>query len=556
MTTHLVLPEDPGAAHNTTHVAQVLYGDGVRSSLLERLELDRASKKALADFKHTPEPLLDSWVAYRRLMASTRPGDTVVLSDWRGLGGVFALAQWSLPSEERRVVITVAADSACLHWLEVGGTVDDLPMPLASQVDWEVAQYQWSHQVVSPSGRALELLGAMAPGELVATTGEPSRQVEDLSLIWAPEPVGRRSRSGAILRALTSLQQSRLLVSESDEEDHVWAGTSWEALRHSRAVLGERVARSRAPLNPTVIVLGNPFDVPRRLTAEQVAAGTPVVVPARSPAAARWPSAPTWDDTEQLVAALLGEQSPPSPATLPIPKPRAPSPDRARRISVGIPVFRDVRFLDECLTSVLEQEVEPTEILIVDDGSASEEVDAVLDEMRSKDSRVRILQGEHRGVCVTRNRALAAMTGDAFLFVDSDDVLEPTFLARCAEVMRTDDRLLAVATWTRFFGAYEGIEAKPPFDARVGSRENPIISTAALVDMQVREMGIRFAPDLAFLYCEDWHFWSQIVAAGGRMGLVPEPLIRHRVHQSSGGFMRTDLALAIGKARAVEPLRR
>jgi hypothetical protein len=73
--------------------------------------------------------------------------------------------------------------------------------------------------------------------------------------------------------------------------------------------------------------------------------------------------------------------------------------------------------------------------------------------------------------------------------------------------------------------------------------------------MAVRDKGIRFAEDLAFLYCEDWHFWSQIVAAGGRFGLVPEPLARHRVHPSSGGYLRTELAHAIGRSRATEPLR-
>ena len=148
------------------------------------------------------------------------------------------------------------------------------------------------------------------------------------------------------------------------------------------------------------------------------------------------------------------------------------------------------------------------------------------------------------------------MTGDSFLFVDSDDVLASTFLSSCARSLSEDGTLWAVATWTEFFGAYEGIEAKPPFDARVGLRENPIISTAALVDMGAREAGIRFEPDLAFVFCEDWHFWSQIIAAGGRFGLVPEPLARHRVHETSGGNLRTELAYALGKSRATEPLTR
>ena len=149
---------------------------------------------------------------------------------------------------------------------------------------------------------------------------------------------------------------------------------------------------------------------------------------------------------------------------------------------------------------------------------------------------------------------IGAMTGDSFLLVDADDVLESGFIEHTAAALRNDDRLWAAATWTRFFGAYEGVEAKPPFDARVGLRENTIVSTAALIDMQAREEGIRFEPDLAFLFCEDWHFWSQIVAAGGRFGLVPEPLANHRAHESSGGYLRTDLAHAIGKTRATEPL--
>ena len=205
---------------------------------------------------------------------------------------------------------------------------------------------------------------------------------------------------------------------------------------------------------------------------------------------------------------------------------------------------------------MLTQDLEPVEVIIVDDGSKSENVDRALASWVRRDGRVRLLENPHRGVCVARNSALEEMAGDSFVFVDSDDVLAPTFLSSCARSLDRDGTLWAVATWTEFFGAYEGIEAKPPFDARVGQRENPIISTAALVDMRVREAGIRFEPDLAFVFCEDWHFWSQIIAAGGLFGLVPEPLARHRVHATSGGYLRTELASALGKSRATEPLTR
>lgn len=555
---HLVVPSDARAARNLEAVAQARYGDDLSRLTLYGIALDPASERDLQEFEHTPEPLLDSWVAHRKLMAATSPGDTVVMSDWRGLGGVFALTQWSLPEDRRRTVVTVAADSACLTMLHVAGTIDDLPMPLASQIDWEVTQYTWSHEVLTPSPLALDLLAGIGVehGSLVAPEPEASSPVTGSSLVWAPDPVSRRSRTGDVLRAVTSVPGAQAVVSTVDEDDGVWTGTTWDALRHVRAVLDSRVSRGDAPDRPSVIVIGDPFSVPDPEVSRMVAEGVPVVVPAGSAAAERWPGAPAWSDSDGVAAALQGETKA-SPARQERPAShRSPSPGRASRISVGIPVFRDVRFLAECLDSVLAQEAEPAEIVIVDDGSESPEVDSALEEAARRDPRVKVIRAEHRGVCVARNAALEAMTGDAFLFVDSDDVLDPAFLARCQEMLRSDDRLMAVATWTRFFGAYEGIEAKPPFDARVGARENPIVSTAALVDMRARDLGIRFAPELAFLYCEDWHLWSQIVAAGGRFGLVPEPLVGHRVHPSSGGFLRTELAQAIGRARATAPLRR
>jgi GT2 family glycosyltransferase len=283
-----------------------------------------------------------------------------------------------------------------------------------------------------------------------------------------------------------------------------------------------------------------------------------MLVVRRGVAAAMWPEAATWETADDLAAVLAGD--PPS-ATIPTSRwtgpsePDPPDESRARRVSEGVPVFGDVRFLDECVESILAQDQPPHEVVLIDDGSVSVAVDTALAAWRDAvPDVVRIDRQPNRGVCVARNRMIESMTGDAFLLVDQDDVLDSRFISSTAQALRQDRSLWAVAAWTEFFGDYEGIEAKPPFDRRVGVRENPIVSTAALVDIAVRDRGIRFSPDLAFLCCEDWHVWSQIIAAGGRMGLVPEPLIRHRVHRASGGFQRTELAHRVGRARAIEPL--
>ena len=567
MTIRVVATDDGRAAASLDHVVRLLDLSGHTVVTITWTELakrlDRASRQAEARFKHTPEPLLESWRVARRLTEITDPGDVVLISDHRGLGGIFALDQAAAEPTSRRQLWTVAADSTFLELRLVAGTHMGLPMPLESEVDWEIVQYQRSDRVIATSLRAIDELATIAvKAELVGQheeRGGPSVRI-DATEIWAPGPVSRRNQSGVILRALTSIPGGRIILSDDDRDDGIWSGTTWEALRHSREVLGDRVQRqSVPPTTPSTIIIGDPFAPPAPEIAELRATGIPVLVPEGSVAQVAWPDAPAWGDTNELASFFAGDSNIKRGTR------RAPiSVDKTDviaehgqplAVSVGVPVFRDVRFLTECVDSILAQELPPVEVLLIDDGSASGDVDLVFAELKNRDPRIRSVTTQHRGVCAARNAALDQMNGDAFLFIDSDDILEPTFITRCAQMMRASSDLWAVATWTEFFGDYEAIEAKPPFDERVGLRENPIISTAGLVDMTVRDKGIRFAEDLAFLYCEDWHFWSQIVAAGGRFGLVPAPLVKHRVHPSSGGYLRTELAHAVGRSRATEPLR-
>ncbi len=511
-------------------------------------------------FAATPEPLIESWRVAQRIDASTEPGDTVVIVDRDGIAGVFALEQaMRLPFARKRSVV-VAAESTFFKYRSHAATASGLPPHDTSAVDWELASYRFADLVITPSNwvkHQLEIMGVNATLMDVGTDSGRAK-IDAVTRIWLPEPVVRSSRSGSILRAINmaDIDVSTIVVCDDDGDDDVWVGTTWDALDGIRLVHRSQIVRSNEGGDVSLIILGDRTAVPQKQVIERVSAGTPIVVPEGSTAASLWPAAPVWRDTDDLVAVLEGrsESSRPGASVTELAIPEKPSdPTRATRISVGVPVFRDTRHLDACLESILDQTVAPVEILIYDDGSNLESVDVALESWMERDDRVRVMRGPNRGVCVARNRMLEEMVGDAFVLVDADDVLHPTFLKKTSDALKANPDVVAVATWTRFFGTYEAVEGKPPFDARVGRRENPIISTCVLVDMSVRDRGVRFAPDLAWLFCEDWHVWSQIVADGGMFGLIPEPLAMHRVH-SSGGHRRTDLAYSLGKARATELL--
>lgn len=86
--------------------------------------------------------------------------------------------------------------------------------------------------------------------------------------------------------------------------------------------------------------------------------------------------------------------------------------------------------MKDTLESVLQQDFEDYEVIVVDDGSTDGSV-AVVEGM--KDSRIRLIRKENGGVSSTRNRAMEEAKGKYFAFLDSDDYWYPDHLKRAYE---------------------------------------------------------------------------------------------------------------------------
>ncbi|MDP9021904.1 MAG: glycosyltransferase family 2 protein, partial [Actinomycetota bacterium] len=459
--------------------------------------LSRSDRWLRDAFAATPGPLIASWRVARQLERRTRAGDVVVLPDTDGHAGMFAVEQRMRSPGDRRHVVIGAGHSLVLELAAIGPVTGRLPDDDEYRIDWELAAYRFAELVVACSPAAMAALEQFGcASQLVVPAAQPPRSPSRTGgwplRVRIPEPVSRRARTPQILRALTGLLARgtpiAVAISDDDRPDRVWTGTSWDALAGVRAVLGETITRTAVSEPGDVVIVGDPFLPPPDEVVHHRDRGARVLAAEGSVAASMWPDAETWTNEDDLERLLGGDTAPPGREPAPdrrghlAPPVAAWDAERASQVSVAVPVFRDVRFLDECLSSVLGQDQVPHEVILVDDGSGSAEVDRCLDRWREREPElVRILRQPNRGVSAARNLALEHMTGDAFVFIDQDDELRPTFLSRCAEALRANPDVTAVATWTEFFGAYAGVEAKPPFDARVGMRENPIVSTCVLV---------------------------------------------------------------------------
>ncbi|MEK9723184.1 MAG: glycosyltransferase [Rhodospirillaceae bacterium] len=97
------------------------------------------------------------------------------------------------------------------------------------------------------------------------------------------------------------------------------------------------------------------------------------------------------------------------------------------------------RFLEAAVTSVLAQNTDGFEVIVIDDGS-SDDTAAVLAKFAS-DPRVRLILQQNKGLTVTNNIALRAARGDYIMRLDGDDYLHPDAVATMRQALDGDPEL-------------------------------------------------------------------------------------------------------------------
>lgn len=92
------------------------------------------------------------------------------------------------------------------------------------------------------------------------------------------------------------------------------------------------------------------------------------------------------------------------------------------KVSVVIPCFNAEAYLNDSISSVLEQSYRDVEVIIVDDGSTDNSL-GVLREFEARDSRVKVIsKPNEKKPSIARNIGIRESTGEIITFLDADDV--------------------------------------------------------------------------------------------------------------------------------------
>ncbi len=122
-------------------------------------------------------------------------------------------------------------------------------------------------------------------------------------------------------------------------------------------------------------------------------------------------------------------------------------------VSIGLPVYNGANFLLPALESILAQTFTDFE-LIISDNASTDETPEICRKIAQLDQRVRYLPLEvNRGANPNYNRVFAHSRGRYFKWAAHDDLLAPTYLERCVELLERNPTMVLAHSDTELIDA-------------------------------------------------------------------------------------------------------
>ena len=175
-------------------------------------------------------------------------------------------------------------------------------------------------------------------------------------------------------------------------------------------------------------------------------------------------------------------------------------------ISVIVPCYNQVQYLDECLQSVLDQTYQNWECIIVNDGSP-DNTEEVAKKWVDKDNRFKYLFKPNGGLSSARNAGIEIANGEWILPLDSDDKIGVQYLELASQEFEKGYTIIYCKA--ELFGEKEGEWILPEYTYNFLLGSNHIFCSAFY---KKEDWILVNGYDENLIYGrEDWEFWINIL---------------------------------------------
>lgn len=120
-------------------------------------------------------------------------------------------------------------------------------------------------------------------------------------------------------------------------------------------------------------------------------------------------------------------------------------------LSIIIPIYNAEKYIEPCIDSLIAQDFQDKEILLIDDGS-KDSSPQICDDYADKYDYIRVIHKDNGGCSSARNFGLKEARGDYIAFVDADDVLDHDFYSILMNALLETKSDVAVCSYKNEYG--------------------------------------------------------------------------------------------------------
>lgn len=152
------------------------------------------------------------------------------------------------------------------------------------------------------------------------------------------------------------------------------------------------------------------------------------------------------------------------------------------RFSILVPVYNVARYLPSCLDSLLNQTFQDFEIICINDGSTDTSGD-ICDEYRlANPGKITVVHKANEGLVSARRVSIQQARGEYLCFVDSDDLVVPSYLEKLNAAIQTNHADMVIFGFNRIDENGVVIDQYlPPLEEKVHSTNEELFSIRRVV---------------------------------------------------------------------------
>lgn len=200
-------------------------------------------------------------------------------------------------------------------------------------------------------------------------------------------------------------------------------------------------------------------------------------------------------------------------------------------VSVIVPVYNSSKYLEECITSIINQTYKNLEIIIINDNSTDNSLNII---NKFKDKRIKVINlKKTKGVANARNEGIKKSSGNYICYLDSDDYITKDKIEKQVKFMEENN---VIFSYTNFIylkdsGKKHYAKLARKLNHNQALKNTAILTSTVMLNMDKLKKEDIFMPNID--KGQDTACWWKILKKGITAYNLSDFLTVYRVHKKS-----------------------